>query len=257
VGTLPPMPMWSLVGLWRRRKRKGLAKRPFPEAWLPILRERLPFAQKLEGDERARFLEHLKLFVWEKNWEGIGGVELDDEMRVVIAGCAARLSRNVGFHVYDVLESVVVAPSDLQVHKAVDVKGRILGLAHRFGTVVFAWDAVKHGIANTTDGLNTALHEFAHIIDLSGGAFDGTPRAEDLDDLHAFANVFARHYLELRHEPKAGIGKVLRDYGATNEAEFFAVATEAFFEKPSQLKRRAPELYAVLVDFYGTDPATA
>jgi MtfA peptidase len=243
------MPVFSLV---RRLRRPGRRRRAFPAAWLAIVKERLPFFARLEGDERARFLEHLKLFVWEKNWEGLGGLVINDEVQVVIAGCAARLSRNVGFHVYDVLESVVVAPSTLR-HEE---DARVLGLAHRFGTVVFSWDAVKHGIKNTNDGLNTALHEFAHIIDLGDGHFDGTPPADDLEDIHAFAAVFATHYMELRDKPKSDIARVLREYGATNEAEFFAVATEVFFEKPRPLKRRAPELYAELSRYYKADPAS-
>jgi Mlc titration factor MtfA (ptsG expression regulator) len=238
--------VFSLITRWKRRR---LAARAFPDAWRPIVDDRLDFAASMDTEERERFETHLKLFAWRLNWEPAGGLdEVTDEMRVVIAGAAARLARNLPYSVYDHLSSIVVYPSHYK-HEARD--GIIFGEANRWGTVVLSWDAVEHGIDNPFDGHDTALHELAHVLDVGDGAFDGTPLLEG-GGYRAWAEVFSRHYLALkRHAPRRS---VLRKYGATNEAEFFAVATEAFFEKPRQMKKKAPDLYDALADYYEIDP---
>lgn len=233
----------------RSLRRRRLARRPFPEAWRATVAQHFPFEGKLEEPERQRFFTHLHVFALEKHWEGAGGLEVTDEMRVVVAGAAARLSRNLSLHVYDDLVTVLLYPSSWSPR---DGDGRTLGEAHRWGLVVLAWDAVRHGLANPFDGHDTALHEFAHVLDLTDGRFDGTPELEDWASVHAWADVFSRHYEQLRENP--GRSKVLRAYGATNEAEFFAVATEAFFEKPAQLRAKAPDLYDELRRYYRLDP---
>lgn len=233
---------------WLRRRR--LLKRRFPEEWEPILKERLSFSSTLEGEEAARFRIRLKLFVWEKHWIGAKDLVVTDEMQVIIAGAAARLARNLPLDVYDRLTEIVIYPSH---YRHPQSNAIVFGEAHHWGTVVFSWDAVRCGIANPFDGHDTALHEFAHVLDVSDGAFDGTPVLSS-EDYQAWINVFSRHFLAMRKRP----GKsVLRSYGATNEAEFFAVATETFFEKPEQLEKRAPDLYRELKKYYAVDPASA
>jgi MtfA peptidase len=234
-----------LGALVRRMKRDKWMRAPFPEAWASIVEKRLSFAKHFAPDERARFLAQTHAFLREKRWEGVN-VDVTDEMRVTISGLACRLTRNIDLSLYDDLVSIVIYPSSIK-H---DDK-QVLGLAHRFGTVVLSWNAVLSGAANTTDGLNTALHEFAHVLDLKDGDFDGTPPFDRPSEAHAWARAFAPRFLELRKAPERN---VLREYGATNEAEFFAVATEAFFEKPEQLKKRAPGLYDELAKFYRVTP---
>lgn len=240
----------------RARRRKRWLEAPFPEAWRPIVEARLSFAARFADDERARFLGQLHAFAREKNWEGVR-LDVTDEMKVVVSGLAARLTRNLDLSLYDDLVSIVLYPSHLKIDderapEGGHEGGAVLGLAHRFGTVVLSWDAVTHGIANTTDGHNTALHELAHVLDLRDGEFDGTPPFERRSDALAWARAFAPRFLELRADPGRN---VLRAYGATNEAEFFAVATEAFFEKPRQLRRQAPALYDELAKYFRVRPA--
>ena len=240
-----------IFGLYRAWRRHQLLKEPHPEGWGPILEERCPWRAQMEPEERARFDDHLKLFAWMKHFEGVKGLEIDDEIRVVISACAARLARNLPFKVYDHLTEIVVYPSHY-VHE--DRAGVVFGEAHRWGVVVLSWDATLHGLSNPDDGRDTALHEFAHVLDNADGAFDGTPILEDSADYRAWSKAFSAAFLRLREHP----GKkrsVLRDYGAINEAEFFAVATEAFFEKSEQLKRKEPEIYRELARYYGFDPA--
>ncbi len=235
-----------MAGLIRRVQRALLLREPFPAAWDEIIAARLPFVGKLDDATQERFREHVAVFISEKNFEGVG-IELDDEIKVVIAGEAARLTMNIDFDLYSAIESIVVRPTHMKKDDA-----HILGLVHRWGTVMLAWDAVERGLANDSDGLNTSLHEFAHAIDLVSGDFDGTPPLENGTALRRWATVFARDFLELQAEPNRGL---LRAYGAENEAEFFAVAVEVFFEKPRQLRAKHPELYGLLAEFFQQNPA--
>jgi Mlc titration factor MtfA (ptsG expression regulator) len=238
----------------RRARRKKRMDRPFPPAWRGIVDKRLSFVDEFADDaERGRFFDHLKIFAWEKRFEGARGLEVTDEMRVVVSGCAARLSRNLSFDVWDDLGSVVLVEGDLKRLPDHEGGGRVLGLAHHFGTVVLSWNAVKHGIANDDDGHDVTLHELAHIFDAKDGGFDGTPVLHTPNDVRSFARAFSRAYLSMQKDPDR---HVLRAYAATNEAEFFAVATEVFFEKPGVLKRRWPDVYAVLARVYHCDPAS-
>jgi len=240
-----------VFSLYRRWRRARLARDPFPDEWRELVERKLAFAARMDPAERERFLLHLKVFALERHWIGAHDLVVSDEMKVVISGCAARLSRNADLSVYDDLGSIIVYPSHYTPpgHEP----GSVLGQAHKWGTVVLSWDAVKAGIANAGDGHDTALHEFAHVLDVGDGAFDGTPALHGARDYVSWAATFSKHYFALCERPKKS---VLRAYGATDEAEFFAVATEAFFEKPRQLKEKAPDLYAELQRYYRVDPAT-
>lgn len=238
-----------ILSFLRSRKRKKLAQQPFPSGWEPIVAKKLKFATKYHAAEREAFLTHLKVFAWEKHWVGARGLAVTDEMRVVIAGQAARIAHNLDLDAYDRLSEIVIYPSHY-VHPERDAI--IYGEANRWGTVVLSWDAVTHGIVNPSDGHDTAIHEFAHVLDIADGWFDGTPLLHDGKDYHAWSVVLGQHYAALKRNPRRS---VLRAYGATNEAEFFAVATEAFFERPKTMKKKTPDLYRELKRFYRTDPA--
>ncbi len=240
-----------VFGLFRKWRRHRLGKRPFPEAWHAHLERRVPFVSGLEESVRERFLRQLKIFVWEKAFIGAGGFEIDDEVRVVIASAAIRLVLHLDLSYYDRLTEIIVYPSAFQ-RPGGDVW--ILGEAHAWGTVVLSWDSVVLGLANPHDGHATAAHEFAHVLDRAGGAFDGTPELRARADYRPWAHVMSRNYLALRRGGSRA-RKVLRQYGAQSEAEFFAVATEAFFEKPRQMREQTPDLYAELQRFYRWDPA--
>jgi Mlc titration factor MtfA (ptsG expression regulator) len=232
----------------RKWKRQRLATRPFPAEWRSIVDSRLPFAATLPADEFENFLTHLKVFCWEKYFFGVKGLELTEEMKVIISGSAARISRNMSLDVYDRLTEVVVYPAT---YKHPDRHGGVLGEAHSFGTVVLSWDAVDGGIATPNDGHDTAIHEFAHVLDIADGLFDGTPEI-DSDAFDCWVHAMGTHFERLQNSPQKG---PFRAYGATNEAEFFAVATETFFEQPVTLQRKAPEVYTELKRFFRVDPA--
>ncbi len=240
--------MFGILRWWRRR---SLAERPFPDPWLVILQKRVPFFERLSASERTRFLHQLKLFVWEKHWIEAGGMEIDDEVRVVVAAAAVRLGIYLDDSIYNRLSEIVMYPSHYHHPEEESV---VFGEAHAWGTVVLSWDAVLGGLSNPKDGHDTATHEFAHVLDRNTGRFDGTPELRAREDYRPWALVLDHHYQRLR-EGKRTERKVLRMYGATNEAEFFAVATESFFEKPEQMSEDTPDLYEELKKFYGFDPA--
>jgi MtfA peptidase len=231
-------------------RRWRAARRPFPERWRDILARDVPFYARLSAADRERLEHKLKVFARTKHFAGAGGMEIDDRVKVVIAASAARLVLNLASEHYSRLKEIVVYPDAYQ-HP--DRDGVILGEVNSFGTMVLSWQAVLDGLANTDDGKNTAFHEFAHALDLADGNFNGTPVLATRCAYAPWAQVMTRYYDKLqegRRKPR-----VLDEYGATNEAEFFAVATEAFFEKPRQLRSKKPELYELLADYYQTDPA--
>jgi Mlc titration factor MtfA (ptsG expression regulator) len=242
----------DMAGLIRVLHRRQLARRAIPKNWLTILNAQVPFYRRLADAERTRFLQHLKTFVWEKHFIGVAGMEITDEVRVVIAACAVRLILHLGISYYDRLTEIIVYP---YVYSHRDDKRAILGEAQDWGTVVLSWPAVLQGLADPRDGHDTALHEFAHVLDRATGMFDGTPKLRSSEDYRPWAQIMSRHYLRLRRGVSAE-SDVLRPYGAVSEAEFFAVATEVYFEKPHQLKKHLPDLYAELQAFYGGDPAS-
>ena len=241
--------MFGLLRLLCRRRNR---KRPFPAEWVGHLDRHVPFHRRLPEALLPRFLDLLKVFVWEKHFIPAGGIEeVTDEMRVVIGASAVRLVLHLDLSYYDRLTEIVVYPG-AYVHP--DRDGVILGEAHSWGTVVLSWDDVLAGLANPCDGHDTAAHEFAHVLDRGDGVFDGAPRLRATGDYQPWAAAMSRHFLALRRSGRPEL-LVLRRYGATDEAEFFAVATESFFEKPTAMRELTPDLYEILVRFYGFDPA--
>ena len=238
------------MSLWRAWRRRRLWRRPFPEEWLPIL-GRLGLYRRLEPELQSRLRDFLKVFAWEKTFIGAGGMGITDEVRVVVSACATRLVLHLDLGYYDRLTEIIVYP---YVFHHPESDEAILGEAHDWGVVVLSWPAVLQGVENSLDGHDTAAHEFAHVLDRAEGSFNGTPRLHSRSLYGPWAQIMSRHYLRLRQgDPEER--KVLRDYGATNEAEFFAVATESYFEKARQMKTHAPDLYRELQEFYGGDPA--
>ena len=235
-----------MLGWWRRRRREQTIAEPFPQAWLVHLDRNVRFFRCVGAPHRARFLGMVHAFIREKHWIGAQGFEVTDEVRVTVSAAAVRLVLHLGLQAYDGLTEIVVYAGAYRHPKNDSV---ILGEAHTWGTVVLSWADVQRGLANPQDGHETATHEFAHVLDIANGSFNGTPNLRSRDDYRPWALALERHFQGLRAD-QAAQRHVLRPYGATNEAEFFAVATEAFFEKPRQMKSHLPDLYEVLADLY-------
>jgi MtfA peptidase len=243
-----------MFGIIEHFRRKSAAKKPFPEEWRAILRSKVPFYRKLPPEWIERFEEKLKVFYHTKYFIPAGGMEITEEVKVVISAAAARLIMNMPDEHYQRLTEIIVYPSHYK-HPGKD-EVIVYGEAHHWGTVVLSYQAVLAGLHNPTDGHETAGHEFAHVLDIADGAFDGTPMLDSSGCYKPWAHTMSDEFFALREKDEEHKKSVLRKYGATNEAEFFAVATETFFEKPQQLKAKHPELYQLLSNYYKLDPLT-
>jgi Mlc titration factor MtfA (ptsG expression regulator) len=242
------------VMLKRRNQRRRALAEPFPEDWLAIIRQNLPPYSKLSPEMQQQVRDYTQEFLYDKNFEGCGGLTLDDEIRVTIASQAGLLLLNRKVRCYPRLYSVLVYPSAYVAKSETDEKSVRLGESWETGAVVLAWDSAQHGAANFADGRNLVIHEFAHQLDQEDGSSDGAPIMDGSTSYTAWARVLSREYERLRERVDKGKKSVIDAYGASHPAEFFAVASEAFFEKPRQLSSKHPELYDELRKFYQVDP---
>lgn len=248
---------------WMKKRRHArILETPLPPAWREIVERNVPAFARLEDDEKRTLLEKTQIFLAEKRFEGCGGLELTDEMRVTIAATACLLLVHLDEEdVFPTVTSILVYPS---AYKVPPQKRRLGGVivegdeAHAgeswgWGTLVLAWDHVQrraHGAE--TEGKNLVVHEFAHALDWEDGAGDGAPVLPRRAMYGPWAEVLGAEFARLAAERDDG---VLDAYGATNPAEFFAVASEAFFERPERLARDHRALYDQLAAFYRQDPA--
>ncbi len=243
---------------WRDKR---ILKRSFPSHWQAIVQRRLPFLQKLSEAEQKQLQDMIKLFVVKKNFYGCGGLEINDDIRVTIAAeaCLLILNRNIG--IYPTLRHILVYPHAFKVERQQHnpdgtvslVNSGLLGESWDTSKVILSWDDVEHGIENFNDGHNVVLHEFSHQLDSESGSANGAPLLKK-NSYQLWAKVLSKEFESLV-KASEGHDKVVMDYyGATNPAEFFAVATEAFFEKPQQMSRKHPELYNEFKTYYCVDP---
>jgi Mlc titration factor MtfA (ptsG expression regulator) len=237
----------------RHQRRRALAA-PFPDGWLTIIRQNIPPYSKLSPEMQQQVRDYTQEFLYDKKFEGCGGLTVDDEIRVTIAAQASLLLLNRKVRCYPRLYSVLVYPSAYVAKSETDEKSVRLGESWRTGAVVLAWDSAQHGAANFADGRNLVIHEFAHQLDQEDGSGDGAPILDGRSSYTAWARVLSREYERLRKRVDKGKKSVIDAYGASHPAEFFAVASEAFFEKPRQLSSKHPELYDELRKFYQVDP---
>jgi len=244
-----------------RQRRQELLNSKIDSRWEGILEENFPLYRKMPDDIRRRLGGYVNAFVEEKSFEGCGGLEqLTDEMLVTIAGQACILLLNGKFGVFDSLQSVLLYPNAYDVVDSMDRSGigrkksRRLGESWGSGSVVLSWAHVLSGPACPDDGRNLVIHEFAHQLDQSDGIADGAPALFSREEQQKWAGVFRDAYALHGKYRQRGKKLVIDDYGATNPAEFFAVASETFFERPKKLSIRYPELYERLKCFYGLNP---
>jgi Mlc titration factor MtfA (ptsG expression regulator)/Flp pilus assembly protein TadD len=242
----------------KRRRRRQILARPFPPQWLAYLEANVVQYRLLTPDEQERLRQRVQVFVAEKKWVGCGGLVVDDEMKVTIAAQACLLVLGIDYEYhYDQIRSLLVYP-DTYLHPPggrdglYDEERAIYGEAWHRGPIVLSWKNTK-GIVGEVGG-NLVFHEFAHHLDDLDGGMDGTPPLER-GQVRRWERVVDEEYHRLVRASRQGRATLLNQYGASNRAEFFAVATECFFERPIALEKRHPELYAILHDFYRQDPA--
>jgi MtfA peptidase len=255
-----------MFSIFNSHRRKKLTSAPFPSAWESILRRNVAHFVNLATEEQARLRNLIKVFIAEKHWEGAGGLELTDEIRVTISAQACLLLLGLPHNFYQNVQSIIVYPSTVvppqrkisffeNPSAPLELQHPILGQAFQQGPVIIIWDAALRGGRHPESGHNVIYHEFAHKLDMLDGAADGTPPLRDRAEYRDWVQTCSREYLRLKHDTEKGRTSFLDAYGATNEAEFFAVATEYFFDRPREMVAHAPDLYRVLQEYYRQDPA--
>jgi hypothetical protein len=249
---------------FKKSRRRRLLAEAISLEWLGLLKQRVPYYGYLSTEQKTQLCDDLRIFIAEKQWVGCGGQQITDEIRVLIAAQACLLTLNIQptYH-YDRVKSILVYPTayrhpgKFENHGGIVSEGTVLsGEAWPRSPIVLSWRDVLEGIANPHDGYNVVFHEFAHHLDGLDGDTDGTPPLESRQQYAAWDAVVSTEYNRLVQAVNAGTPSLLREYGATNRAEFFAVATECFFERGQELKQRQPELYDVLRGFYQFDTAS-
>ncbi|THB77039.1 MAG: zinc-dependent peptidase, partial [Desulfobulbaceae bacterium] len=228
---------------WMKKiRRKRVFKTEFPSSWRNFLNDHVAHYHYLSTEEQEKLEKLIQFFIAEKNFEGCGGLEMTDEIKVVISAQACLLVLGLPPFQYAELDSVLVYPSTVKIPAQKSgffdstpgiVPGGqpILGQAWLRGPVILVWDAVVRGARHPERGHNVVYHEFAHILDMRDGSADGTPVLHSRADYNQWVEICSREFLRLKKQREKGKKSILDQYGAVHEAEFFAVATELFFDR--------------------------
>ncbi len=250
--------MFSLIRNWQYRR---IIKRSTVEArqWSRAI-QRLPILRGLEASELDELRNLAILFLHYKSLEGARGLKVTQEMALIIALQACLPILKLGFEWYDGWVSVIVYPAEFVPNRVVVDE---LGLEHRSdsmlsgeswhrGPVIISWEDSQH--AGFADGYNVIIHEFAHKLDLLNGIANGFPPLHKDMRAAQWSAIMAAAFADLQHKINHNIDSPIDDYAATSPAEFFAVLSEEFFERPAVLHATYPQVYEQFRRFYRQDP---
>ena len=277
--------LWLIGQPWlTEKKRQRIRSRPFPAEWRDILKRRVPYVRTMPADLQLQLKAHIQVFLAEKAFIGCDGLEIDDDVRVTIAAQACLLILNRPSFYYPELHQILVYPNSFVVKRehtdgaGIKHSGRqvLAGESWSNGQVVLSWHDTLEGAAVPDDGNNVVIHEFAHQLDQEKGAANGAPTLARRAHYRGWSQVLNDEYRALQarrafrgerfinphvdqteeavkaardeHDP------LFSDYGATDPAEFFAVISEVFFERPARLAQEHSALYQELARFYRLDP---
>lgn len=248
---------------WLPKYRLQLAlARPFPRRYAKILRENVPVYNRLPADLQLQLKRLIQQFLHQKKFVGCDGLTITDEIKLTIAGNACLLLLNRPTLVYPELSFVLVYPSAFVVQHSeiaadglvTDDKQTLLGESWSDDRVILAWDRIQRGNAELNPGSDVVLHEFAHQLDSESGSTNGAPYLVSKERYARWSAVFLQEFALLQEAVQHHALTVIDPYGATSPAEFFAVATEAFFKKSAALGQQHPALFAALNEYYCVDP---
>jgi Mlc titration factor MtfA (ptsG expression regulator) len=242
------------------RRSRSSRGRTLPREWQGTLTEHLSWWPLADAGQQA-VLEQLAVeFLATKSFEGSAGFDPTNDVIVTIAAQACRLIVGLDLGWYRDVTAIIVYPSTAVRPGTRHLEGGIssagpanlAGEAMLHGPVMLAWDEVRAGMRHPERGRNVVFHEFAHKLDMADGSASGVPHLRSRDAYRRWENVMG----EVLNDLRTGEPRFIDGYGALGPTELFAVATEAFFGVPGDLRDREPEVYALLKDFYRQDPAT-
>lgn len=249
----------------KRRHRQELMHRELPQKYLDILQHHVALYSLLPYELKLELHGHIAVFLDEKEFEGCGGLEVTDRVRVTIAALACLLLLNKDFDYYPKLNSVLVYPdayvapdsrSSLGGVTVVEKESARLGESWTQGSLVLSWEQIENEAVDIHSHHNVVIHEFAHQLDQLDGYADGTPPLPDKGIYPQWREIMTCEYEHLCHEAEHEVRDVIDWYGATNPAEFFAVTSESFFCNPIALRKAHSRLYELFVNFYQLDPVS-
>lgn len=246
----------------RKKHRKVLIKRTFPDAWLGIINDRVPYFYLLPEDLQIKLKGIIQILLDEKTFEGCGGLKMTDEIRVTIAVQAGILLLGDISDYYPALYSILVYPhSYFADYKSPQPDGTVIegvqprsGESWDRGNVVLSWNHTLNGAADPFDGHNLVFHEFAHQLDYEYRATNNGLLTGESTNKTNWINILEQEYYRLIDQLSKGFPTLIDPYAATNLAEFFAVSTELFFEKPMDLRSLHTDWFQQLKLFYNQNP---
>ncbi|MEZ9537028.1 zinc-dependent peptidase [Shewanella sp. 10N.286.51.B8] len=244
------------------KRRQQLMTRPFPKAWRQILKRRLPYFHALPTDLQLQLKKLIQIFIDEKQFVGCDGFNITDEVRVTIAAQACLLLLNRKTNFYPKLKQILVYPYAFIVEKnntdfagvSSNKRNVLLGESWGNGKIILSWKSTLDGAAAPFDGQNVVIHEFAHQLDQENGNANGAPPLKEFTDYATWSATLGREFKALQYCAQHQLPSLFNYYGATNPAEFFAVISETFFEKPLAFYQQHQLLYKELSQFYQLDP---
>ena len=254
---------WIYKPRYVRRRRAKLRERPNPEGLEDVLSRNIGLYTLLPAELKQELLGHINVFLNEKRFRGVNGQEITPEVMFTVAGAACILLLNREPSYFPGFSSILIYPdtyetTQVEFDGAVEThkRSRRAGESWHRGPIVLSWGDVLRGVSNSEDGYNVVLHEFAHKLDEENSGTNGLPILRDTGHYQEWAEVLGQEFESLEERVARRKNKVIDSYGLTSPAEFFAVATESFFEKSAAMQKRLPDLYEQLKRYYAVDPAT-
>lgn len=245
-------------GRWRRAR--AVQRKPVDAAAWAAVVQRFSFLRVLDTGEQARLRDLVAAFLAEKSLQGAGGLIMTRDIELVIAAQACLLVLNLDLEYYDDWVEIIVYPDEFIVdHEYTDedgvvhrVRAPLSGEAWEQGPVILSWEDAE--AADGGDGYNVVMHEFAHKLDIRNGTADGFPPLHDNMDRRVWTRIFSEAYADMQQRLERHEYTLIDPYAAEDPAEFFAVLSELFFERPDTLKDIYPAVYTQLAAFYRQDP---
>jgi Mlc titration factor MtfA (ptsG expression regulator) len=247
---------------WKAYQRNKIRDKPFKKEWRKIIQQRMPYFKKMPTDLQLQLKQHIQVFLAEKKFVGCNGVNITDEIRITVAAQACLLLLNRETDFYPNLQTILIYPrAFIKEQQNIQVDGvqqtqkiALAGESWDVGKVVLSWQDTLDGAKIPDDGRNVVIHEFAHQLDQENGRANGAPILDKTQSYKSWSDVFSEQFEQLKKQMKTGTPSLFDYYGATNPAEFFAVASEVFFEKSQQFSHEYPVLYQQLAQYYQVDP---
>ncbi len=253
---------WFIRNRLRQRHLQTLFSTPLDSHHIEILESNMALYTSLPQDLQSQLHGLIQIFLDDKTFIS-RGIEITDEIKLTIAGNACLLLLQSKTKVFPGFTSILVYPDTYVAHQTTHdgslqtiETSRRAGESWMRGPIVLSWGDVLRGSTDAKDGHNVVIHEFAHKLDEQTGNMDGLPLLREQSHYADWSTTLGAEYISLQERAKRGKNRVMDTYGTVSPPEFFAVATESFFEKSDQMKKRLPDLYQQLKTFYNVDPST-